>query len=611
MAKKGDYKGDLDIPRLVAAKDRARQLQEAFRKKRVDAVKMFAGPNWGNGGGEQPRYLNLIGNYIRIVSRHLISKDPRVLITTNRREHRPAVDAMQAWCNLEIQKMDLSTTLQRVVLDGLFSLGICKVALSAPTDYSVLHRRLKPGMPYAQRVDLDDWVHDPHARDLSEACFMGHRFRAPLNIVKEWDQFDKQVRKTLTATPLSSYNEQGDERIGGLQRGEYSGDGEEYEDYVDLWELYLPRMNAIVTLADDGSGETHEPLRVQEWLGPYCGPYHFPIFGLVPGNAWPKAPLMDLIDLDAADNIVWRKLVRQAARQKDNMLIPRGQEEDAERLKKAGDGDIVPYDGREPPGVVTWGAPNPANFQFGLSLQDQFNKQGGNLELLGGTSQQSKTASQDKMLNENAGGGISDLQESTVKFTSSVFKGLCWYWWNHPELVMESEYEEYAPFATATRKVHPFGKSKDMMGRPQPSREIPFDELSPSVDPYSLRHQTPEQKAQKLMNVMKEVVMPLAQLMAQQGITPDMQELLKILGEYLDMPELMHILSVQEPPSPDQQGGGGEPPGVQMPNGGEYLRRSQGSDGPGQRQADLKNMMAQMAGGNGQANGQMNGAMGR
>lgn len=603
---KGDYQGDLDIPRLVAAKDRARQLQEAFRKKRVDAVKMFAGPNWGNGGDSRPRYLNLIGNFVRILGRHLISKEPRVLITTHRREHRPAVSAMQDWCNLEIQRMELAGTLQRVVLDGLFSLGICKVALSTPTDFSVLHRKMRVGMPYAQRVDLDDWVHDPHARDLSEACFMGHRFRAPYSVVKEWKHFDKKQRDKLTPTPLSTYNEQGDERIGGLQRGEYSGDGEEYEDYVDLWEIFLPRTGQIVTIADQGNGDELEPLRVQQWLGPYCGPYHFPIYGLVPGNAWPKAPLMDLIDLDDAANVVWRKLVRQAARQKDNMLIPRGSEEDAEKLKRAGDGDIVPYDGREPPGVITWGAPNPANFQFGISLQDQFNKQGGNLELLGGTAPQTKTASQDRMLNENAGGGISDLQEATVKFTSSVFKGLCWYWWNHPELVMRTENADYAPAAPLVREVYPFGHGQDMMGRPRLSRELPFDDLSPSVDPYSLRHQTPEQKAQKLLGVVTDVVMPLAGLLAQQGKIPDVDRLLEIISDYADLPELREIMTDGEPPVPEQGQGGNEPPGVQQPNGGEYTRRSVGSDGPGQRQADMKNMMAAMAAGQG-SNGQMNG----
>ena len=605
MAKQGDYKGDLDIPRLVAAKDRARLLQEPFRKKRFDAVKMFAGPNWGDGGDPRPRYLNLLGNYVRIVSRHLISKEPRVLITTHRREHAPAVSAMQDWCNLEIQRMDLAGTLQRVVLDGLFSLGICKVALSAPTDFSVLHRQLTVGMPYAQRVDLDDWVMDPHARDLSECCFMGHRFRAPLSVAKEWKHYDKTQREKLTATPLSTYNEQGDERIGGLQRGEYSGDGEEYEDYVDLWELYLPRLGAIVVLPDQGSGDEIEPLLFKPWLGPRCGPYHFPIYGLVPGNAWPKAPIMDLIDLDDAQNAVERKLVRQALRQKDNMLIPRGSEEDAERLKKAGDGDIVPYDGREPPGVVAWGAPNPANFQFSLALKDQFDEQGGNLRMLGGAGPQSKTASQDEMINANAGMGISDLQENTVKFTSNVFKGLCWYWWNHPQLVMRSENAEYSPASPLVRELHPFGQGRAPSGRPQLSRELPFEDLSPCVDPYSLRHQTPEQKAQKLMGIMKEVIMPLAGLLAQQGKTPDVDELLDILADYTDLPELRAVMMTSEPPAPQQGQGQPEPPGVQQPNGGEYIRHSQGGDGPGQRQADMKNMMAAMASGNGQQNGQM------
>lgn len=567
--------GQVNYAKLCEAVNRSRISLRTYREKRVEAVRRYAGNNWSEESEKaKMRPVNLLSLYVSIIARSLISKTPRVMLSTNNRQNKPMVSAMESWCNKEIERMGLANTLRRVVIDSLFSIGIIKVALSSPSDSARAGWNLMAGKPFAERVDLDDFVFDVNARDFREVGYIGHRYRVPFDAVVSNPMYGK-ARKKLTPTTESAYNAQGDERIQMLGKGYYGNMYDDFEDYIDLWEIYLPRHRRVVTFTgnDVGSaeissgGDTYmEPLYEQEWLGPDSGPYHILGLGIVPGNAMPKAPLMDLIDLDEATNRAYRKLLKQSDRQKEILLASGGADEDARRIIDANDGEVVKTSNPNGAQVVSFGGPNNNNFQFAMHLSQKFSYQAGNLDAMGGLSPQAKTLGQDEMLQRNSSLTVSDMQDATVKMTSDVMRALCWYWWHDPVSVMETTYSiDGMPELTIPRTV-----------TPDQRRQADFNTTDVVVSPYSFQFSTPESRAKMLNMVVQQTIAPMLPLLQQQGAMFNIQTYLAKLAEYLDMPDLPEIVSFMEPPAMDGQTAG-SPGGVSMPAQTErkYTRVSQ------------------------------------
>lgn len=580
-------KPTFDIARLTKAMRIDRLSLQRYRTERREMVREYTGAHWSDEGATRHVPVNLIALYLNIVGRNMIAKNPRVLLSTFNREIRPIVNAEQAWVNKEIVRQRVEKTLARVVTDALFSVGFAKVALATPSDSAATAWTLKAGSVFCERVDLDDIVFDIHARDWSEVSYIGHRYRVPLDTVRDSRLYSKW-RKDLVASNDEPYNLEGDERVNMLGRGYYSASAEEFEDWVDLWEVYLPRHRVVLTLANDSfsgsSSPNGEALREQAWIGPDCGPYHPLGYNLVPGNIMPKGPVMDLIDLHKAANELYRKLIRQAQRQKSLTIVQRNQAEDGERIRQGSDGDMVPNDDPQSAKQVEFGGPNQVNFQMAIHLKDTFDFMAGGLSLLGGIAPQSKTLGQDKMLNENASRQIQDMQATTVDYTTSVLKAMLWYYHHDPYKVMQSQHSlPGAPEFAINRKVTPMQRFK-----------VPFEELDISVDPYSMRHQTPQERMAFMNQVIAQAA-PMMQLFQAQGIMLDVNFWMKKLAEYGDSPDLAQLFTMREPPQ-DPDGSGGEGSDT-MPASTErnYVRRSIGQDTTANRDSELMNTLAKSA----------------
>jgi hypothetical protein len=559
-------KSHIDIPRLTQAIQRSRLALQRFRQERREAVRQYVGNHWSIEGAEDKVPVNLISLYCQVVGRNLVAKNPRVLLTTFDRTLKPTVAAMQKWVNQEIERMRLAETLRRVVMDGLFSIGICKVALATPAEAAVYGWNLGAGQPFASRVDLDDWCFDLHARDFAEVTFIGHRYRVPLDAVKDSKHYDGKARAQLQPSTDELYNLEGDERISVLGRTTLSANEEEFEPHVDLWEVYLPRHRLVLTLADlNQAGLDTEPLRTQRWVGPDTGPYHLLPYLVVPGNAMPKGPIQDLMDLHLAANQAYRKMIRASERTKENTYVSGGADADGNRVMNANDGEVLRVDNPDKiKQVVMGGAHIQQVLAVATACKDLFSYVGGNLELLGGRGPQSKTAAQDEMLNSNASAGLADMQDSTVNFTASVARGLLWYWWHDPFLTQTTSHSlPGLPNVSATRRVTPQMRQR---GR--------FEDLELRVDPYSLMHQSPQQRLAALNQIIQTVVVPMMPILQQQGITLDMNKYLQKVGEYLDQPDLNEILTIAEPPQQDTDTGAGDQPRMPVQTNRTYTRQN-------------------------------------
>jgi len=604
---------DVGIDRLCAALARSRLVLRKPREERVWMTRQYVGNHWSEEGTRNEVPLNLLAAYCGIVGRKLIANNPRVMLSTARRDSKPVVRAMESWCNKEITRMNLQNTLQRVVLDGLFSIGICKVGIATPADASLVGWGIGAGEPFAQRVDLDDFVFDIHARDFDEAGFIGHRVRVPLRSVIDSNIYGKG-KQDLTVSEDKLYNMEGDERISVLGRTTMAGgDTEEFEDMVDLWEVYLPRHRLVITLADNqvigalGNEVSRDrkfgkALRIQRWLGPSRGPYHLLGFMPVPGNSMPKAPCQDLLPLHEAINRQLRKLIRQADRSKQVTAVQGGATEDGKRVIDASDGDGIRVDNPEKVRDLLFGQINQNLFQLWGALREAFSWMAGNLEIMGGLGPQSKTATQDEMLNANSSATISDMQDKVVRLTSNVLESLCWYWHHDPQRIMRvTQSVEGFPEFSRQQAVHPAGRG----GPGRLARDVAFEDMDVQIDPYSLQHQTPQGRLTQINQIVQSIIVPMMPLLQQAGVQFDVQAYLKKVGMYLNMPDLADILTIGEPPQMQSQGSAGPPsPGMPAETTRNYVRRSNG--GATTRGADLQRGNAmQPPGQNGATNGAM------
>lgn len=563
-----------------------------FRFNRWKMAKACAGKNWGAQYDLRPQKVNLLSLYQTIVPARLIPKTPRFMLYTPRPEYTAAVASLQALVNKCAEKSNLADILKRIVVDATYSLGIAKVALTSMCESSMGGWVMKPGQPKVTRIDLDDFVYDRNAQTFEEASFIGHRYRCPLEVAQA---MYRKHADYLRASTQYDYNPAGDERIGKIGRESYGYS--EFEPHVELWEIYLPRHKVVVTLADgqvaySSGSSVDEPLWIQEWVGPEKGPYHFLGYGVVPGNAMPKAPMMDLYDLHEDANAAYRKANNMIRRLKEMTVVKAGNDRDAEEIKKAIDGALIGLDNPDMvKPLVTGGNAVQVVLQIATAYKDLFSFMGGNLELLGGRSPQSGTAHQDQMLNENAAAGLAEMQESTVGFVSSVGQALAEFYTIDPVSIQQvSEPIDGVEGESIQRTLLPWNYSGPMQGH---RRTFTIDDYDCRVDPYSMRYQTPVQRREFLIQMMTQVITPMLPILMQQQLGPDMAEFLRIVGELSDFKDIQRIMGVQSF-VPGDQGASEMPHDRTLPVATErnYTRTSIPQDTPSSDQ----NLMAALGG---------------
>lgn len=611
MAKK---KYSFDENRLCCLADTSRHVLQFFREERMRAVRHRAGDRYSLNSDLKRTYVQLIGLYESIVGRNLISQNPRVMFSTFDKSQKAAVDAAETWMNQELVRQNFANTMQRIVLDALYWMGIAKCCLATPGDAANLGWGLKAGQPYLTRVDPDDFVCDHRARDFEEVQYIGHRYRMRMDIAKNFEHFDKKARDRLDVSKQISYNREGDERIGEIGR-DFHGYEEDLYDMVDLWELYLPQERCVVTITENDlsgpssawEGGTPVCLRTQDWIGSEEGPY--PILALqpLPGNLFPKGPIQDLVNLHESANEGYRKLYRQFARLKKNTVCDRSNPEDGDAMKNARDGDTVPL--HNPKGIMdlVQGGGDAGLFNWVRENITRFMEQAGNLATMGGLAPQAGTLGQEELLSQQSNGQVAAMQDATMSFVTKCADSMLWYFWHDPKLIMRALVQDpRLPDVHLVREVHPWtapaqamqnGQVRDLMRRMGTKPEL-------KIDPYSMRHTTPKQRVADLMQFIQGVYIPLAQMFQQQGHTLDLDELLLFFGKNTDAPDLQRIVKIITPP-PAVPGNSPADTGPKPPETTRnYVRHSNSNSAQKQNMEQDNALASQMSGGTGsQTNG--------
>jgi hypothetical protein len=147
------------------------------------------------------------------------------------------------------------------------------------------------------------------------------------------------------------------------------------------------------------------------------------------------------------------------------------------------------------------------------------------------------------MLTDSASAGVADMQQQMLGACSRAYKSFCWYWFHDPDLVMETE----IPLGEFSVKAKPVTPERRM--------DMQWEDLEIKVDPCTQQYSTPQQRGAMLDQVMMQVVLPLAPMLAQQGRAPDIGKYLELKAMYHDMPDLQEICPIGEPMGDMKQGG--------------------------------------------------------
>ena len=536
------------LAKLRRSMEYSRYKLQPFRQRHKEAVEQSVGVYYSDSGAKKPVHVNLMELASNIYERQLVSRPPQVNVFSRREGASPSAEKLESVMNDQLRNYEIHTELRRAVRAALFSIGIIKVGQSFEGTYEIEGHEIDKNVPFVSHILLDDWVHDMSARDLQECTFMGHRYLMDLEDARSNREFKANLRKKLKAEDLTNYNEGGDERISSL-----TSDGtmlqERYIDKVELWEIWIPKSKLLVTL---GPNEGDPPLRVVEWDGPEAGPFHMLFFNEVDGNTMPLAPAMLWQGLHKIVNGLYRKLDRQAERQKTVGVVRGHDTEDGDRLRKANDGDVVSISGGMPIEEVSTGGISQQNFAFMLQSKEMFSWLAGNLDALGGLGAQSETLGQDQLLFSSANQRVAGMQDAVRLFTKRVITDFGYYLWKDPleEYPAEVSMDEYAPMKTSLS--------------PEERESHSYYNYEMDVEPYSMQFQSPGQRLQTLNQIVQGVIMPSMPLMQQQGMGLDMGALLRIYAQYSNMPELNEIVTQQG--QPPEQGMGrdaesqGKPP---------------------------------------------------
>jgi len=524
------------LKKLRLAMGVARRKLVPFRDNRRKALKEYVGSHYSDSGSSKRVPMNLIELAVNVYARHLVAQTPRVLATTKHMALKPAARKLEISLNRKLEEMRFGETASLAAIHALFGMAIIKVGSHPYADAFISDSPLPVGETYAGIIDLDDWVHDMSARNKDQWAFAGHRYRLPLQYVKESGLF--QNTDKLGASQHSQIDDTGSERIGAISRDSAS-DSDEYRQYIDLWDIWLPHEDLLVTFPD--SEEISSVIREVEWEGPERGPFHILNYTTVPGQTMGLPPVAAWMDMHELANRLYLKLGRQADRQKTIGIYRGSAKDDAERVRDAGDSEMIRG---EPDSVkeISFGGISQENLAFAIHVGDKFSWLSGNLDALGGLSAMSETVGQDEMLTANASLRLRTMQDKTYACLTDVVRAIAHYEYNDP---MRRE---------ELLQVIPEADLEILVGYGPEDRKADFLKYNIEIAPYSLQREPPQQKLAAVEKLLQNLILPAMPMLAEQGVQVNWQGVLRLYARYRNMAELEEILTFGEPPEQPEPG---------------------------------------------------------
>jgi len=532
------------LTRLQGAVKESYRKLEVARTTRNENIRQYVTSHYGAGGADDRVPVNFLELAVDIYTYQLSAKAPRVCVTAKSLSLRPVVANFESVMNhlLETQ-LNLEVSFRQAVKDAMFGLGIMKVGKTPVAAVDIDGNSYSIGQPFADPVSLDDWVHDSTAKRWSQIGFCGDRYVIPYeDMLRAPEFFNPEALDGVRPDERRSTNPTGETRASTISSDTASTD-EDWRPTVEVVDLWIPSEGILLTLlSDDDSGKP--PLRVMEWQGPRRGPYHLLGFNDVPDNIMPLAPASLLTDLHDLANRLFRKLGRQADRQKTITVVQRGGEQDGQRVVEASDGETIAIDNPQNAQQLQFGGVEGNTLAFLLQVKDLITYMGGNLDTLGGLSPQADTLGQEQMLGANSSKRMASMANRTHSFMRGVVEDVGFYVWTDP-------FQEYPLDKTIPGTDIVISTTL----RPEHRRED-FYHMAMDIEPYSMQDQTPAMKLQAMTGLIRELIVPLMPMLQAQGIVLNGRGLLTRAAKYAQIDGLDEIVTFLDPQQMQGQAGG-------------------------------------------------------
>lgn len=103
-------------------------------------------------------------------------------------------------------EMDFASSVRMCVMDSIFGVGVMKVGITPKSLEENASWYADAGMPFAEPIDLDNWVQDMSCARMEQMAYMGHRYRLPIEVIKESPLFNKESREKVPSLEAGELN---------------------------------------------------------------------------------------------------------------------------------------------------------------------------------------------------------------------------------------------------------------------------------------------------------------------------------------------------------------------------------------------------------------------
>jgi hypothetical protein len=429
--------------------DRGRERLSAFREFRLKSLRAYVGPHYDRGGsdvGAEP--LNMTYNAIRVLVPTLVLNFPKHVVATPYIQAKQYADLLSLALEQHDRKINIRDTYRRVIVDGLFALGILKTGLAQSDSVYALddEQWISQGEIYTEAVDFDDWIVDPKSREhmFRDARFMGHKLTVPRRMLLDSGLYNNDLIERLPTGGSVSEGRNKAQTLSQkhIQREELS----DLEDDVEIYEVWVPSANAVVTVPASKDTKFDDYLRVADYYGVKEGPYTLLSFSpAVPGNPLPVALTSVWYDLHILGNLMAKKIIDQAQRQKSLLAYKRAAVDDAEEIKNAGDGEGIAVDDPSAVTALNLGGQLNSNETHLAQLMGWFNMMAANPEQVGGQNIDAKSATAASILQNNANVGLSDMKDMVYVMAAEEARKRAWYLHTDPMIKLPMTKRQMMP----------------------------------------------------------------------------------------------------------------------------------------------------------------------
>lgn len=507
-----------------------------YRKRRLELLGHYVGRFYGKAPSKDAQAfpLNLIHQATTTMVPNLVYADPRGKVDSRFLDYRPYAQIAELALDHLVREIAVRKTMRRVVTDSIFLAGFMKVGLAVSGQTLDLDGILTDiGQPYADRVDPDDMVLDPVARQWEEQRFIGNRYRADLETLRDSGMFNNEVLDRLSSRYQDSgANVPAASRLGGGDNPFDLQQADQAVETIDLVEMWVPEENVIVTMPWSSNDEVvPEILRVVDYEGPEAGPYQMLGYAFVPDNILPVAPAMIWYDLHIMANTVARKAGEQAARQKSLLAYESSAWQDAQEIVDAMDGEAIRVDQIDAIKEVSYGGVDDDAYKYIQWAKNQFSEMAMNIDLLSGVGSNEATATQAEMVQANTSVRLGDMQSLVYDFTGEVLTHLFYYLHHDPLIEL--------PLVKRER-----GVDAQVNYTPE-MREGDWMDYVISVRPYSMARQDPNLKVRRLMEVLGNIIPAVAQAFQMMGPAFNPEAALNLMFREMGFEEGDEIINSQ------------------------------------------------------------------